>query len=207
MRNSRLITFAATAAAIAATFVVAPMASASDYFLKIDGVNGETTTGNTPGAIAVSGFEWGAENKMTIGSASGGAGAGKATLNELTIEKPVDSTSPALFGMLGAGTKISGMELVARKPGPAGSAPIYMRYTFQLAFVTSQTQTGSSGDEGIQEKLTFAYGAVKQTYVKLGTTGAPVGPNVFGSWNQVMNSSSMAIAGLPDTSGTPRIAS
>jgi type VI protein secretion system component Hcp len=86
MRNSRLITIAATAASIAATFVLAPMASASDYFLKIDGVNGETTTGSTQGAIAVNGFEWGAENKLTIGSMSTGAGAGKATLNELTIE-------------------------------------------------------------------------------------------------------------------------
>jgi type VI secretion system secreted protein Hcp len=207
MRNSRLITLAATAASIAATFVVAPMASASDYFLKIDGVNGETTTGNTPGAIAVNGFEWSAENKVTIGSASSGAGAGKASLNEITIEKPVDSTSPVLFGMLGQGAKINGMELVARKPGPAGSAPIFMRYTFQLVFVTSQTQTGSAGDDGIQEKLTFSYGAVKQTYVKPGTAGTPATTNVFGSWNQVMNSSSMAIAGLPDTSGTPRIVS
>jgi type VI secretion system secreted protein Hcp len=206
MRNSRLITLAATAASIAATFVVAPMASASDYFLKIDGVTGETTTGNTPGAIAVDGFELGAENKMTIGSASSGAGAGKATLNELTIEKPVDSTSPALFGMLGAGTKISGMELVARKAGPAGTAPIYMRYTFQLAFVTSQTQTGAAGDDGIQEKLTFSYGSVKQTYVKLGASGTPAG-TVFGSWNQVTNTSSMLIPGLADTSGTPRIVS
>jgi type VI secretion system secreted protein Hcp len=204
MRNSRLITLAATAASIAATFVVAPMASASDYFLKIDGVNGETTTGNTPGAIAVDGFEWGAENKLTIGSASGGAGAGKATLNELTIEKPVDSTSPALFQMLGAGTKINGMELVARKVGPAGAAPIYMRYTFQLAFVTSQIQTGAAGD-GIHEKLTFSYGAVKQTYVKPGATPTAPTTNVFGAWNQITNTASMLVPGVPDTSGTPRI--
>jgi type VI secretion system secreted protein Hcp len=204
MRNSRLITLAATAATIAATLVVAPMASASDYFLKIDGVTGESTTGTTPGVIAVDGFEWSAENKTTINSTTGGAGAGKATLNQITIEKPVDSTSPQLFGMLGQGAKINGMELVARKAGPTGTAPIYMRYTFQLAYVNSQTQTGEAGDEGIHEKLTFSYGAVKQTYIKQSPNGGPA-TTVFSAWNQVTNASSMLIPGLADTSGTPRI--
>ncbi len=202
MRKSRLITFAA-AASIAATLVVAPMASAADdYFLKLDGVTGETTTGQTQGTIAVRSFEWGAENKTTVGAASGGAGAGKASLHELTIEKSVDSTSPVLFQKLGQGASIPGMELVARKASATGSQ-IYMRYSFQPVFITSQTQDGS-GDDGITEKLTFAYGAVKQTFVKQGATGAPA-TNVFGAWNQVTNMATMAIPGIADTSGTPRI--
>ncbi|MDA0159253.1 type VI secretion system tube protein Hcp [Solirubrobacter ginsenosidimutans] len=203
MRKSRLITFAATAASIAATLVVAPMASAADdYFLKIDGITGEATTGATQGVIKVNAFEWGAENKVTIGSTSGGAGVGKASLNELTIEKPVDSTSPVLFQKLGQGASLGGMELVARKAGPTGSQ-IYMRYSFQPVFVTSQTQTGA-GDDGLTEKLVFTYGAVKQTFVKQTTTGAP-GATVFGAWNQVTNSASMLIPGMTDTSGAPRI--
>jgi hypothetical protein len=79
-----------------------------------------------------------------------------------------------------------------------------MRYTFQPVFVTSQTQTGTTG-EGIKEKLTLSYGAVQQTYVKPGATAGAPATNVFGAWNQLTNSSSMLIPGLADTSGTPRI--
>ncbi|HEY6886937.1 MAG TPA: type VI secretion system tube protein Hcp [Solirubrobacter sp.] len=204
MRKSRLITFAAAAASIAATLVAAPMASAAnDYFLKIDGITGEATTGTTQGVIQVDGFEWGAENKVTIGSATGGASAGKASLNELTIEKHVDSTSPVLFQKLGQGASLGGMELVARKAGATGSQ-IYMRYSFQPVYLTSQTQSGTPGDDGLTEKLVFTYGAVKQTFIKQTTTGAP-GATVFGAWNQVTNSASMLIPGITDTSGTPRI--
>jgi hypothetical protein len=34
------------------------------------------------------------ENPTTIGSATGGAGAGKIKFNEVTIKKPTDSASP-----------------------------------------------------------------------------------------------------------------
>src|SRR4051794_32770794 len=170
MLKSRLIPLAA-AASIAATLAAAPMAGAADdYFLKIDGVAGESQGVGTTGAIEVDGFEWGAENKNTISSASTGAGTVKAQLKELTIQKKVDASSPVLFQKLAQATLLTGMELVARKSGP--TPLIYMRYTFQPVFVTSQTHSGS-GDDGVEETLMLTYGAVRQTYTKQTATGAP----------------------------------
>src|SRR4051794_30916466 len=119
MRKS-LITL--TAAAVVAGLASAPMAGAADdYFLKINGVSGDQVVGKVNDAIQVSSFDLGAENDTTIGSATSGAGAGKATFNELTVTKSVDATSPVLFQKLGQGQSLQGMELIARKTGPTSA--------------------------------------------------------------------------------------
>ncbi len=179
---------------VAAAFAVAPTAhAADDYFMKLDGVTGETTVGKATDAIAINSFSWGAENKTTIGSKSGGAGAGKASFNELEIEKNVDSTTPVLFDRLATGAPLKGMELAAVRAGAAGSSKmssIYMRYCFQTVFVTAVRHTGGSGDDTINETVSLAFGAVSETYTKQGPNGAPAG-NVFSSWNTMTNAASM----------------
>ena len=175
---------------VAAAFAVAPAAhAADDYFMKLDGVTGETAVGKVTDAIAVESFEWDAENKTSIGSRSGGAGAGKASFNELKIQKNVDSTSPVLFERLGTGGLIKGMELVALRAGAKGSS-IYMRYCFQTVFVTGVHHSAAGGDEGINETVTLAFGAASETYTKQAPSGAPAG-NVFSSWNTITNAASM----------------
>jgi len=175
---------------LAAAFAVAPAAhAADDYFLKVDGIAGDTAVGKVPDAIAVHAFQLGAENKTSLGSKSGGAGAGKATFNDLTISKNVDATSPVLYERLGMGAHIAGMELVARRSGAAASS-IYMRYCFQPVFVTAVRHEGASGDEGIRETVTFTFGAMSETFTKQAPNGAPAG-NVASSWNTMTNAAAM----------------
>ena len=197
----------AAAASVAATLLAAPIAGAADdYFLKIDGITGEQTTGNTPGVIEVNDFSLGAENATTIGSMSGGAGAGKLQFHTLTITKPVDSTTPAFLQKMGQGVNLGGMELVARKAaGGAAGSPIYMRYSFQPVFITKDEQT--SGDEGVQETVTFTFGALQESYAKQNPNGTMAAP-VVNSWNQMTNATSMLIPNSPSAGSAtvnPRI--
>jgi type VI secretion system secreted protein Hcp len=174
----------------AAVFAVAPAAQAADqYFMKLDGVTGESVVGRTTDAIAVSAFTWGAENVTTIGSKSGGAGTGKASFNQLEIDKNVDATSPVLFERLTTGGQIRGMELVALRAGAKGPS-IYMRYCFQPVFVSDVRHAAASGDEGIKETVTLTFGAVSEIYTKQDRNGAPAG-NVFSSWSTTTNAASM----------------
>src|SRR3954469_7492785 len=158
---------AALTVAAGTALAIAPSAhAATDYFMRIDPgpgntqIAGESQDVNFPGKqgyIAIKSFSYGVENATTIGSQTGGAGTGKATFNELAIEKDVDSTSPQIFQALAQGQHFNGVEIIARKAGaPTSATP--SRYYFSLAFPTSDEQNGNSGDETTQQKLTFNYG-------------------------------------------------
>lgn len=136
-----------------------------------------------PVAIAVKEFSFGSENATTIGSATGGAGTGKAKLNNLVIKKMVDGASPKLFQALAMGSSYSDLTLTVRKPGATGAAFYTLRFT--LVFVSKINVTGS-GDEQPMEEITFAYGAMEQTVMVSDATGAP-GKPVTGSWSQLTN--------------------
>lgn len=52
--------------------------------------------------IEILSWSWGASNPSSIGSATGGAGAGKVKFNEFTVKKTTDKASPALMKTVGA---------------------------------------------------------------------------------------------------------
>jgi type VI secretion system secreted protein Hcp len=196
MLKPKLVAAVLTAAAV---FVAAPAAhAADDYYLKIDGLAGETTVGSTKDVIAIDSFELGIENTNSIGSASGGAGVGKAQFHELVVTKPVDSTSPMFMQRVGTGLHFTGMEIVARKAGATSGGTTYMRWALQPVFVTKQEHSGSSGDDAPVETLTFVFGAMQQTSSKQATAGAPAG-NVIKVWNQVTNTDNPLVPNMTNT--------
>src|SRR5436853_7851940 len=68
-----------------------------DYFLKIEGIAGESTDVQHKGEFEIKDFSFGVENPTTIGSSTGGAGAGKIKFNEVQIKKTSDQASPLFF--------------------------------------------------------------------------------------------------------------
>jgi type VI secretion system secreted protein Hcp len=119
-----------------------------------------------------------------IGSATGGAGAGKATFDDLTVTVPWSSTNVNVFNTLVKGAHYPWAVLTIAKPGGAtgGSPTIIERDSFRLVFPTKLANT-SSGDE---TQLTFQYGAVEIRATSLTPSGGP-GTTVVGTWNRVTN--------------------
>jgi type VI secretion system Hcp family effector len=68
---------------------------AYEYFVSLQ------KAGQTPGAttseVEIDDFSFDLGQPLNIGSASGGAGGGKATLNPFNITKKTDSASPSLY--------------------------------------------------------------------------------------------------------------
>ncbi len=153
-------------------------------------VSGESTDLAFKGAIEIKEFSFGSENTVSIGTATGGAGAGKAVLKNLVITKWVDKASPSLFRALATGGHYSSLTLSIRKAGgvptASGSKP-YLMLTFQLVFVSRIDTAGSSGDELPWETVTLSYGAMKIQYSTQDPTGqlTPMKPVI---WNQIQNS-------------------
>lgn len=173
---------------IAAAFAVAPTAGAADdYYLRIEGIQGESTaSGLPPGPtpIDLQSFDWSAQTAITIGSSATGASAGKTELNAFTVTKSVDIASVPLFQRLATATQIPTMELIVRQP--AGPSPfIFLRYCFQHVYVTSQDQSSGSAGNPV-ETVKFLYESVTQTYTPESNTGAALTPFDFG-WSQTTN--------------------
>src|SRR5438034_3101761 len=108
-----------TAAAAMAAVPSAALA-AVDAFIWFDGVSGPSKDPAHAGAFEIKDFSFGVENPTTIGSATGGAGAGKIKFNEFTIKKTTDKASPAFFKNCATGAHYKTVIIAIRK---AGSEP------------------------------------------------------------------------------------
>jgi len=146
----------------------------------------EDASGSTAPAFEIKDFSFGVENPTTIGSATGGAGAGKATFGELTIKKTSDRASPSFFKSCVTGAHYKTVTLEMRKAGgdamPAGKP--FQRFSFGTVFTTKIDWSGP-GDEGPEESITFVYGSLRVEYL----AQDPTNGSSF-EWDQTQNSES-----------------
>ena len=124
-------------------------------------------------AFAIKSFEFGAENKIDIGSDTEGGAAGKATFKEFTIKKKTDTASCGLFHALCEGKHLTeGIIELRRSGGAAGaSGATFMKFHFKLVMVQDLGWSGADGDDVCEEDLIFQYGAMKIEYFRQGADG------------------------------------
>jgi type VI secretion system secreted protein Hcp len=132
-------------------------------------------------AIEVASFAWDAENPTTIGSATGGAGAGKVKFNEFTIQKTVDTASPKLFEAMAGGSHFKKAILSVRKPG---AKEAFYEIRFDTVFITSISNSGDNPNVPM-ENVTFVFGKM-ETVARGQKEGGSEAP-VQAGWDQVTN--------------------
>jgi type VI protein secretion system component Hcp len=82
------------------------------YFLALNGVKGDSLNSTYKGWFEVSGFDFDLANSANIGSATGGAGAGKLTFSPLTLTLDSNSGLAPLLAMAATGATLNGATLV-----------------------------------------------------------------------------------------------
>lgn len=153
---------------------------------------GESQDPTHIGAVELTEFSFGVENPNTIGSATSGAGSGKAKFDEFTIKKGVDLASPNLFQACGQGCHFPFVQLTVRKAG--GTKLDYLTWTFAMVYVTKVEWSGGSGEDAPEENVTFVYGAMQVQYTQQDATGQPLGTSEV-AWSQVLNNNTLAVVG------------
>ncbi len=133
---------------------------AVDYYLKIDGIQGEATDQDFKDQINLLSFSWGGSQVSSAGTRTAGSGAGKVELSDFSVTKHFDKSSPQLFKSLVAGTHSATAVLSAVKAG-AGGKP-FLKISFEELFVTSQHV--SAADELPTESVSFSYKQIKIDY-------------------------------------------
>src|SRR3546814_5722725 len=114
-------------------------------------------------AFEIKQFSFGFTNTVNIGSQSGGAGAGKATFEDFSVQKNTHSGSPRLFRTCCSGGPYGDVTLILRRSGGGRSksgAP-FLSFKFKLVAVTSVNWEGSEGDDVPGETVVFEYDALK----------------------------------------------
>jgi len=140
-------------------------------------VQGEVADKQHAGEIAIHSYTLGMKNPTTIGSATGGAGAGKAQFEPLELVHTVDRASPALFKIMATGAHFKEATLTVVFNGVE-----FQRIRMGTAFITNITQTGGGPLSAPTETIRMAYGQLLQEY--RGGTGKETGS---AGWNQITN--------------------
>jgi type VI secretion system secreted protein Hcp len=157
---------------------------AMDMFMKIDALKGESVDKIHTGEIDVLAWSWGASNS---GSAhvGGGAGAGKANVQDLSFTKYVDKSTPDLLLSTCNGKHYDVATLVIRK---AGEKPLeYLKITMSEVLITSLSTGGSGGEDRLTENVTLNFASVKVDYVEQTPKGG-TGDKPSMNWNIAENS-------------------
>jgi type VI secretion system secreted protein Hcp len=127
-----------------------------DFFLKIDGIDGESTDSKHKNEIDVQSWGFGASQSGSM-HGGGGGGAGKVSVQDLHFTAKVSKATPKLFLACANGEHLKKAVLVARKAGKEQQE--YMKLTMTDLLVSS-FQMGGSSHDGIvpvdQVSLNFA---------------------------------------------------
>lgn len=132
-----------------------------DFFLKLDGIKGESTDDKHKGEIDLEGWSWGASNSAS-GPTGGGHGVGKVQVQDLHFVHKLDKASPQLLNLCANGGHINKGTLVARK---AGKDPLeYLKIDLEEIYITS-ISTGAHGGESLPtEQVSLSFGKFHVKY-------------------------------------------
>lgn len=149
---------------------------AVDMFLVLDGIKGESRDKKYVGEIDILAWSWGVSNSGTAHQ-GGGAGAGKANFQDISITKYIDKASHALLDGCATGKHIKKAKLVVRK---AGDKPLeYLIIELEEILVTSVSTGGSGGEDRLTENISLNFAKVKLSYVPQKADGSGDTPLPF----------------------------
>ena len=145
----------------------------ADYFLKLDGIPGESTAEGHKDEIEIESFSWGASSSSTA-YGGGGGGAGKVSVHDISMTKVVDRASPKLFLYCARGDVIRTATLTLRS---SGENPVeFYVLTLTDCLVSTYASTGSAGADALPvDQFTLNFATIRYEYRQQsrdGTTGA-----------------------------------
>jgi type VI secretion system secreted protein Hcp len=146
-----------------------------DYFLKIDGIEGESTDSKHKGEIDLESWSWGSTQTGSH-SAGGGGGAGKVHMQDFHFVMRMNKASPKLMLACATGQHIPKAVLTMRKAGKEQQE--YAKITLSDLLVSSyQTGGSAKGDIIPLEQISLNYAKIEFEYKEQkpdGTLGGAV---------------------------------
>ena len=142
---------------------------AVDFFLKLEGVKGESKDSKHKDEIDILAWSWGVTQTGSV-HLGGGAGTGKANAQDINFTKYIDLSSPVLARFCASGKHVPKATFNVRK---AGDKPLeYIKINLTDVLVSSYQTGGSSGDERIVESFSLNFAKIEYQYFTQAQSGA-----------------------------------
>jgi type VI secretion system secreted protein Hcp len=167
-----------------ATGAVAPADAVAEIFLKLQGVDGESTDDKHKGEIEI--LSYSQAFKSTLAApGGGGGGTGKASCGAVTVVKEIDRSSPVLISSVVAGKHIGKATITFRTVG--GDNPLeYYTVVLNDVVVTEIEQQDAADPGRIMERVVLAPSKFEFSYRPVNAKGG-LGAAVTAGWDCVAN--------------------
>ena len=154
-----------------------------DYFLKIEGVEGESKDSKHKNEIDVLSWSWGSTNNGTFGQ-GGGGGAGKVQIQDFHFSMQVCKASPKMFLANASGEHFKSATLTCRKAGKDQQE--FLKYKFSDLIVSSYQTSDSSGGTSPTDQISLNFAKVEIEYKEQKADGSLNAP-VLAGWDVMQN--------------------
>jgi type VI secretion system secreted protein Hcp len=148
--------------------------AAVDYFIKFEGIKGESADTKHKDEIDIESWSWGETHEGSHG-ADGGAGAGKVSMQDFHFVMKLNRASPSLMQACATGQHIKMATLTARKAGKGQQE--YLTFKFRDVLISSFQTSGSEETPVPTDSVSFSFVKVEVEYKPEksdGSLGTPV---------------------------------
>lgn len=155
-----------------------------DYFLKIEGVPGESSDSKHKGEIELLSWSFGSTNAGSF-SSGGGAGTGKVAMQDFHIVKLADKASAKLFTACCTGEHLKSATLVCRKAGTEQQE--FLTIVLTGVLVSGFQTSGAAGSDVIPtEQISMDFAKIEFKYKEQKPDGS-LGGEIIGGWDVTTN--------------------
>ena len=135
--------------------------AAVDYFIKFEGIKGESADAKHKDEIDVESWSWG-ETAAGSHGAGGGAGAGKVSMQDFQFVMKLNRASPSLMQACATGQHIKMATLTARKAGKGQQE--YLTFKFHDILVSSFQTAGTEAEAVPFDQVSFNFAKIEVEY-------------------------------------------
>lgn len=154
---------------------------ATDMFLKLGDIKGESRDQAHRDEIDISRWGWRMTQSGSMHSGTGG-GAGKVDMANLLIEKSLDKSSPNLMMACATGKHYPEARIVVRKAGGDSSVE-YLVIALKEVMVASYDTRAASTQDVLTEEISLNFARVEISYQPQKADGGKDGGPIQFGWN------------------------
>ena len=159
---------------------------ATDFYLQIDGVKGESTDDKHKDWIECQSVSWSlSQPRSATASTSGGHTAERCELSEISISKLVDLASPLLAQLCACGKTIPKAKIEMQRADGQGEPVKYFEVELENVLI-AHVAPSFAGSDFPSESLGLKFSKVRWKYTKQKISGGGSG-NTAGGWDASTN--------------------